>query len=166
MRPRSRFSAHGILVCTLAVALTVAAHPASPATADTDDDAGRLELNTNVLINESVGTGTVGDFAIRSRLFSADLAARAHEQREAGAERLDVVGILTFAPSGIVVGEYQAARDALFDDYSTAVPSEVREARSEPPVLYAIALVAGAPLVLAAGLVLGRLWARRKRAAA
>lgn len=166
MRPRSRFPAHSILVCTLAVALTVGAHAASPATADTDDDAGRLDLNTNVLVNESVGTGTAGDFAIRGRLFSADLAARAHEQREADAERLGVVGTVTFAPSGVVAGEHRAVREALFDDYSTAVLSEVREARTESPVLYALVLVAGVPLVLVAGLVLGRLWARRKRAAA
>ncbi|WP_460631274.1 hypothetical protein [Leifsonia lichenia] len=123
-----------------------------------------MDLNTNVLINESVGTGTAGDFAIRGRLFSADLAARAREQREASAERLGVVDTLTFAPTGVDAGEYQAVRAALFDGYTTEVLSEAREARTESPALYALALVIGVPLALVAGLSLGRLRGRRKRA--
>lgn len=166
MRPRSRFSARGIPACALAVALTVGAPAASPATADTDDDEGRLSLNTNVLINESVGTGTPGDFAIRGRLFSEDLAARARAQREASANRLGVVDTLTFAPSEVDPGGYRAVRAALFDDYSTGILSEAREAHTECPFLSALVLVIGAPLVLLAGLGLGRLWARRRRASA
>lgn len=163
MRLRSRLSICGAVSCTLATALTVGAPTASFATGTTDDnDAGRLDLNANVLVNESVGSGAAGDFAIRGRLFLEDLTARALEQRDASTERLGVAGILTFEPSA-VVDEYQGVRSALFDGYSSTVISETREVREESPVLALLALVVGIPLVLLGGVVLGRCWARRRR---
>jgi hypothetical protein len=166
MRLWSRLFIGGAVSCTLAVAVTVGAPTASFATGTTDDnDAGRLDLNANVLVNESVGSGAAGDFAIRGRLFLEDLSARAREQREASAERLDVAGTLTFEPSA-VADEYQAVRAALFDGYSSTVISETREAREESPVLALLALVVGVPLVLMGGVLLGRFWARRRRVSA
>ena len=161
-RARSRLPVRGVLACALATALAVGAPVV--ALADTDDDAGRLDLNTSVLINESVGTGTGGVCALGGRLVSADLAARAREKREAGSERLGVVNALTFEPSEVVADEYHAVRSALFDAYSTDVRAETREVRSEPQSLYALLLAVGVPIVLIAGVSLGRFWARRKRA--
>jgi hypothetical protein len=167
MRPRSRLPAQGILACALAVALTVGAPTASLAAGDTDDNgAGRLDLNGDVLVNESVGTGASGDYAIRGRLFLEDLSARAHKQRETAAERLGVVDTLNFERPEVVTDEYQAVRAALFDGYSSEVVSQAREAREGSPVLSTLVLVAGVPLVLIAGMSLGRFWARRKRASA
>lgn len=167
MRLRSRLPVRGVLACALAVALMVGAPAASLAAGDTDDnDDGRLDLNANVLVNESVGTGAAGDFAIRGRLFLEDLSARAREQKEASAERLGVVETLTFEPPEAVADEYQAVRAALFAGYSTEVVSQAREAREEFPVLSVLVSVAGVPLVLVAGVLLGRFWARRKRVSA
>lgn len=155
-----------MLVCALSVALTVGA-PAALATGSADDiDDGLLDLNTNVLVNESVGAGTSGDFAVRGRLFLEDLSARAREQQEARARSLGVVDTLTFEQPHVVAEEYQAVRNALFAGYSTDVLSEARDARVDSPVLYVLVLVVGVPLVFIGGVSSGRFWARRRRASA
>lgn len=166
MRLWSRLLIGGAVSCLLAAAVTIGAPAASLATGTADDnDAGRLDLNANVLVNETVGSGAAGDFAIRGRLFLEGLSARALEQREASAERLRVAGTLTFEPSA-AVDEYQGVRGALFDGYSSTVISETREARKESPILALLALVVGLPLVLLGGVLLGRFWARRRRVSA
>ena len=152
------------IACVLALGLTVGGTAASHAVGKTDDDAGQLDLNADVLVNESVSAGSSGDFAIRGRLFSEELSARAHERSEAGAERLNVVGDLTFEPHAVVADEYQPVRAALFDGYSSEVLSQTREAREESPALAVLLLTAGVPIVVIAGASLGRLRARRKRA--
>lgn len=161
---RSRSRVCRLIACALAVGLSVGGPAASHAAGRTDDDAGQLELNDDVLVNESVSAGTSGDFAIRGRLFSKDLAARARERRQSGAERLQAVDGLTFEPRAVVADEFQAVRAALFDGYSSRVLSQTREAREEPPILAALALITGVPLVVATGASLGRLRTRRKRA--
>ncbi|MEY9853784.1 hypothetical protein ABH923_003462 [Leifsonia sp. EB41] len=152
------------IACALAVGLTVGGAAASHAVGKTDDDAGQLELNADVLVNESVSAGSSGDFAVRGRLFSEELSARAHERREARAERLNVVGDLTFEPQAAVADEYQPVRAALFDGYSSEVLAQTREAREESPLLAVLLLTAGMPVVAMAGVSLGRLRARRKGA--
>ncbi|WP_295124473.1 hypothetical protein [uncultured Leifsonia sp.] len=144
--------------------MTVGVAAASHAVGKTDDDAGQLELNADVLVNESVSAGTSGDFAIRGRLFSEELSARAQERREALVGRLDVLDRLTFEPTAVVADEYQPVRAALFEGYSSEMLSQTREAEEDSQVLAVLALTAGLPLVVIAGVSLGRLRAKRKGA--
>jgi len=164
MRPRSRSAARGV-TWALAVGLTAGVLVASPALGDPRDSGdGSLNLNADILVDESVGTGAVGDFAVRGRLFSPELSARADEQREASAERLDIAGTLTFEPTASESEAYAAVRAGLFDGYSSDVHSQAVEAREESAILPTLALVIGVPLVILVGVYLGRFWARRRRA--
>ena len=159
----SRLIGAALAVGALAVVVTIGA-PTVSAVADDSDDAGRLSLNTTVLVNESVGAGSSGEFAIRSRLFSDRLSARVHEQWERSAERLNVVGALSFAeprPSG---EQYQSVRAALFEDYSSDVIASSKDEHEESSALVGVLAVVAVPLVLVAGRVLGRFRARRSRA--
>ncbi|MHC2187344.1 malonyl CoA-acyl carrier protein transacylase, partial [Rathayibacter agropyri] len=119
-----------------------------------------------VLVNESMGAGSTGDFAIRGDLFSADVSARAHKEQEAAAGRLTVANTLDFAHVETSVTDYQQVRAALFGDYSSReAPTATQEESEASPVLYGAAAAVVVPLVLVAGVLLGRFWARRKRAA-
>ncbi|MFJ3426627.1 hypothetical protein [Leifsonia aquatica] len=151
----------------LAVCLTLGVSMATPALGDPGDPGdGSLDLNADILVDESVGTGSVGDFAVRGRLFSVDLSARADEQREASAARLDVADSLTFEPPDAGAESYEAVRAGLFADYTSDMHSQTVESREESPVLHLLVLVAGVPLVVLIGVFLGRVWARRRRVSA
>lgn len=156
----SRGAAAGALVVVLA-----AGGPAAGAAADDSDDAGKLNLNTTVLVNESVGAGSSGEFAVRSSLFSDRLSRRAAEQREKAIERLTVVETLNFAARKPPGEEYHTVRAALFERYSSDVIASAQNEHAESsaglgmPVAVAVAL----PLVLLAGFVLGRFRVRRRR---
>ncbi|PPF10261.1 hypothetical protein C5C31_07115 [Rathayibacter rathayi] len=142
--------------------LTVSA-PAAAFAID-DDGEGRLDLDTHVLVNESVGTASSGDFKIRGDLFSADVSARAQEEQEAAAGRLTTATTLDFARVETSVN-YQQVRAALFGDYSSRDALKATPEKSEAsPVSYGAAAAVAVPVVLVAGVLLGRLWARRKRA--
>ncbi|MHC2187080.1 hypothetical protein ACVLV4_002747 [Rathayibacter agropyri] len=80
--------------------------------ASDDDGEGRLNLDTTVLVNESMGAGSTGDFAIRGDLFSADVSARAQKEQEAAAGRLTVANTLDFAHVETSV-DYQQVRAAV-----------------------------------------------------
>jgi hypothetical protein len=131
-----------------------------------DDGSGSLNLNSDVLVNESVGTGATGDFAIRGRLFSAQLSARAHELDVASAERADVAGSLDFRPAEAADVEYRALRVGLFDGYAVKVLPARDASQETSPALYGLVLAAGVPVVLLGGILLGRTWSKRKRASA
>lgn len=138
--------------------------PAIAAEADDSDDAGKLRLNATVLVNDSVGAGTAADFPIRGRLFSERLYARIDEQREVSAERLTGVKELNFAkpePSG---DQYQLTRATLFQNYSSSVIASKQRDGEESSALLGIVAVLAVPLMLTAGIGLGRFWARRRRA--
>jgi len=154
----------GLSACALAVGLTVSA-PAVSALADDQDDAGKLSLNTTVLTNESVGAGSSGEFPIRSSLFSDRLSTQAEQRRAQSAERLSVVEALTFAEARPSGDQYRSVRAALFEDYSSDVIASSSDGREESSVLLGVMAVVVVPIVLVGGIVLGRLWARRRRAA-
>lgn len=134
------------------------------ANTNTDDDgAGRLGLNVDVLVNESVGTGAAGDHAIRGRLFSNELTAVSRALKQAESERLSRVNALTFESSTTVAGEFETVRAELFHDYNAQVVVS-NQARSEASqVSYLLVVVLFIPAVLVGGVFLGRFWARRKR---
>ena len=60
----------------------------SPLGVHADSD-GSLQLNSDMITNQSGGTSSVSDFAIRSQLFSKDLEAKVEEksQKEANATK-------------------------------------------------------------------------------
>lgn len=153
----------GATAAAFVVGLTIA--PAVVAAADDPDDAGKLSLNTTVLVNDSVGAGSSGEFAIRSSLFSDRLSAWADEQRKRSAERLGAVGALDFTRSPSARDEYQSVRAGLFQDYSSDVIASSREELQDSSVLVGMLAVVVVPPVLVAGVVLGRFWARRRRVA-
>ena len=156
---------HGFWVGALAVTVAVSA-PASAFADEDGDDAGQLGLNTTVLVNDSVGTGSLGEFAIRGSLFSADLSARVQEQREAAADRLTVARTLDFAHGDTSTVDYRPVRAALFEGYTSQEgPRAAQERNEASPAFFGVAAVIAVPRVLGAGLLAGRLWARRKRAA-
>lgn len=152
----------GVAAGALAVVLTVGS-PAVSAVADDPDDAGKLSLNTTVLVNESVGAGSSGEFPIRSSLFSDRLSARAEQQRSRSAERLGIVEHLDFTETRSSGEQYQSVRAALFEGYSSDVLASSSEEQRESPVPFGMILVVAVPLVLAGGIMLGRFWARRGR---
>ena len=133
---------------------------------DVDDDQGRLDLNADVLINESVGAGTSGDFAIRGRLFMEDLSARADAQRTAAAARLRVVDGLDFAQPEASTDEYAAVREGLFEGYASEAHVASRESRAGSSTVSVLAVLVAVPVVLVVGAWLGSAWAKRKRASA
>jgi hypothetical protein len=152
----------GLAAGALAVVLTVGS-PAVSAVADDSDDAGKLSLNTTVLVNESVGAGSSGEFPIRSSLFSDRLSARAELQRSRSAERLGIVERLDFAESRSSGEQYQSVRAVLFEGYSSDVIASTSDEREESAVPFSVIFLVAVPLVLVGGIVLGRLWARRSR---
>lgn len=77
---------------------------------------------------------------------------------------MDVLDRLTFEPTAVVADEYQPVRAALFEGYSSEMLSQTREAEEDSQVLAVLALTAGLPLVVIAGVSLGRLRAKRKGA--
>ena len=139
--------------------------PAVSAVADDSDDAGRLSLNTTVLVNESVGAGSSGEFPIRSSLFSDRLSVRAEQKRSRSAERLDIVDHLDFAETRTSGEQYQSVRAALFEGYSSDAIASSSEEHEKSPVPFSVIFVVAVPLVLVGGIVLGRSWARRSRTA-
>ncbi|MDR6865514.1 hypothetical protein J2Y69_000096 [Microbacterium resistens] len=153
-----------LVVGALAIAMMAGA-PAVSFAADgvDDDDAGQLTLDTAVLVDDSVRAGSAGDFAIRGALFSADLSTRAHERREMLAERLQVVGTLDFVGTSSGAVDYQPVRTALFDEYSSVVLKPGQQDSEASPTFSGAAAVVAVPLVLVAGVLLGRFWARRRR---
>lgn len=167
LRAPSRALLPAILSGALAVILTVGVSTASLANDDTDErDPGLLSLNSDVLVNEHVGTGTTGDFAIRGRLFSEGLSARAAELSEESAERLGIADALSFDRPEATADEYEPVRAALFEEYSPQVISAESEISEEPTLLYGLLAVIAVPLVVLAGVRLGTSWAKRKRVAA
>ena len=151
----------GLAAGALAVVLTVGS-PAVSAVADDSDDAGRLSLNTTVLVNESVGAGSSGEFPIRSSLFSDRLSARAERQRSQSAERLGIVEHLDFARTRSSGEQFQSVRAALFEGYSSDVIAGSSVEHEQSPGPFAVIFVVAVPLVLVGGIVLGRFWARRR----
>lgn len=162
-RSKRRVLGQGAAAGALAVVVAAGA-PAVVAVADDSDETGTLRLNATVLVNDSVGAGSAGDFPIRGSLFSERLYVRIGEQREASAERLTGVRELDFAapkPSG---DQYQSVRAALFENYSSSgIASKQREGEESSALLGVVAVLA-VPLMLIAGIGLGRFWARRRRA--
>lgn len=142
-----------------------ASAPAVVALADDSDDAGRLRLNTTVLVNDSVGAGSAGDFPIRISLFSDRLSGRIDEQRARSAERLTRVEGLTFAKLTSSGDPYRPVRAALFENYSSTVIASKQREGEKTSIWVGVIAVLAVPLVLAAGIGLGRFWARRRRAA-
>jgi hypothetical protein len=145
------------------VVVLAAGAPVAFAAADDSDDTGRLNLNTTVLVNESVGAGSSGEFAVRGDLFSDRLSRRAVEKRERSAERLRVVETLEFTAPEPAGEEYQSVRAALFENYSSDVIASAPNERAESSALLGVLAAVTVPLVLLAGLVLGRFWAGRRR---
>ncbi|MFB9748043.1 hypothetical protein [Leifsonia shinshuensis] len=151
----------GATAGALIVGLTIA--PAVMAAADDPDDAGRLSLNTTVLVNDSVGAGSSGEFAIRSSLFSDRISAQAEERQKKSAERLSAVEALDFATAPSADDPYRSVRAALFESYSSDVIASSSEEHEESSVLVGVLAVVVVPVVLLAGVVTGRIWARRRR---
>jgi hypothetical protein len=151
------------IVAALVFAPAVAA-AATGAAGDTGESgAGSLRLNADVLVDEAVGSGTAGEFAVRGRLFSEEFLSRAEEQRAAAADRVGVVDALTFEPVATPVDPYGEARAALFEEYTATARSAAPESVEDSSVVPLLALVAGVPLVVLAGARVGRMRARRKR---
>ncbi|MFT4189016.1 MAG: hypothetical protein QM621_10605 [Aeromicrobium sp.] len=126
---------------------------------------GQLDLNTTVLVNDPVSAGSVGDFPIRGSLFSADFAALLQEQQRRAAERLSVAETLDFTKTESGAAEYEPVRAVLFEDYTPReVFSSAGDEQRSSSLLYIAAAVVGVPLTLVAGVLMGRFWARRKRA--
>lgn len=160
----SRFLARVCATAALVFVVTAGVVGSSVAgeSPEEDDTLGQLSLNTTVLVNESVGAGVVGDFAVRGELFTEPFSTQVQEQRQHQAERLAVVERLDFAPSDQTAATYQPVRAALFGDYSSTVLPSAESEPESTATLYGIAVVA-VPLVLVAGVVLGKAWAKRKR---
>jgi hypothetical protein len=161
-----RFSLARLFAGALAVVLAVGAPVGAFAVDDLDDhDPGKLNLNTTVLVNESVGGGSTGDFAIRGSLFSDRLIATADELRARASARLNVVDTLDFAPSDVSSIDFAPVRAGLFNGYTSRdVPQAARDDEQASPVFLGAAAVAAVPLMLLAGVLLGRYWGRRKKA--
>ncbi|PPF09870.1 hypothetical protein C5C45_14320 [Rathayibacter rathayi] len=84
----------------------------------TDDDGeGRLDLDTNVLVDESVGADSTGNFAIRRDLFPVNVSARAQEKQKATADRLTVANTLALLAAGRVQGDARGERSVSRDVY-------------------------------------------------
>ena len=157
----------GMLTCVLSAIIAVGPAAVSFAEdAGEERDQGSLTLNSDVIVNESVGTATTGDFAVRGKLFSDALSSRADVLNEAVTQRLDITEKLSFAPAETAVDEYRDLRETLFDGYTPQVIPVATATAEEPRLLYALLLVIAAPLMLWAGVQAGKAWARRKRAAA
>ena len=155
--------------CVTAAGLAAAGPLGLSAFASTADDdggggGGRLELDTSVLVNESGGVGATGDFAVRGRLFSAALSAKAQAQREAAAERVEAARTRDFAERGGEGEDYRSVRATLFAGYAPSTNLQASRPEGErPTALYAAGAAAAAPLVLAAGVLLARSWVKRRR---
>ncbi len=142
--------------------------PAATFAADTveGDESGQMSLNTTVLVNESVGVGSAGDFAIRGRLFSSSLEAQTMKQREAAADRLRAIETLDFAQRETNTVDYAPIRSELFESYNPQEVLQSSEDDSEAsPALFGIAAAVAVPLVVVGGVLLGKFWTRRKRVA-
>lgn len=164
-QPRPRSAPARFAAGALAVAVAVGA-PALAFAADGDDDGdtGQLNLNTTVLVNDAVGAGSTGDFAIRGSLFAQDLTARADARRVAIAERLNAVDTLDFASSESTGIDYRPVRAGLFEDYSSQGALEVtRDDENMSSMVVVAAAVVIVPVVLMAGALLGRFWVRRRK---
>ena len=154
----------GVLTGAVVLALTTAPAFAFADDEKDDDDSGQLSLNTAVLVNDLGNTGSTGDFAIRGALFSEQLSATVQAHDEATDARLSI-DTIDFSEAKSRAADYAPTRSMLFVDYSSQ--STLEAARDESitsPVLGAVAAVVAVPVVLVIGALLGRLWARRKRA--
>lgn len=148
-----------VTLCTLGCAFATGAGDGN------DDTGGVLNLNTNVLINDSEGTGSAGDFVIRGTLFSAEFSERMQEQRKAVSDLLARADTLDFAHNATSAFDYRPVRSALFEHYSSQeVPRSAQEHTGKSSVFFGVVVVV-VPLVMVAGVLLGRFWARRKRVA-
>lgn len=155
----------GLLAGAAAVVLTVAAPVLAFADDEADDDSAQLKLNTSVLVNDLGGTGSSEDFAIRGALFSDQFTATVQEQEEVDAERLSAVNTLDFSEVTTSTVDYEPIRSELFVDYSPQNTLQAaRDESTTSPALGGVAVVIAATAVLAIGALLGRLWARRRRA--
>ncbi|NQX13882.1 hypothetical protein HQQ80_19820 [Microbacteriaceae bacterium VKM Ac-2855] len=130
-----------------------------------NDNAGRLNLTTDVLVTESVNAGSTGDFVVRGALFSEEFTARAQAQRAIETERVANVRSLDFSRAETSAVDYQPVRESLFDGYSPQdLVQTAQEVNDDSPTFYGVAALVAVPLTLVAGVALGRFWARRKRA--
>ena len=165
-RVRRPVLVRSVTAAALAAAATLGLSAFASSTADDDGGGGggRLELDTSVLVNESGGVGATGDFAVRGRLFSAALSAKAQAQREAAAERVEAARTRDFAERGGGGENYRSVRATLFAGYAPSTNLQVSRPEGErPTALYAAGAAAAVPLVLAAGVLLARSWVKRRR---
>lgn len=133
---------------------------------DFDEDAqGKLRLNTTVLVNDSVGAGVRGDFAIRGSLFSENLYAKIQEQRDTAVAQLRAARAINFTKNSSKPVDYTPVRAALFQEYSPhKTVATLQEKNERAAAFYLVATVLVIPLVLVAGVLLGKFWGKRKRA--
>lgn len=170
--PSLRLRQWWLFFYVIVAACVVLASVAGSATAishavEGDENDGSLELNSDVILNESVEVGAAGEFAIRGRLFLEDLTARSEALRAESEQRLRVDETLTFQRrEDARIAEYQQLRSGLFETYTPDVAGSVQEEVTDFSMFYGVAIFAGIAVALGGGAFLGTMWAKRKRVSA
>ncbi|MCL2676623.1 MAG: type VII secretion protein EssA [Streptococcaceae bacterium] len=127
---------------------------------------GSLILNSNMITNQSAGTGTVSDFPIRSQLFSQELTTRANEKNQAQAnveKQIESVDFKKDSMNTLYIADYQNLQTKLFHHYNQInVDSSDTNTQAKNNEIIIILIVA-VPLMILTGFV-ARRWARRATA--
>lgn len=82
---------------------------------------GSLQLNSDMITNQSIGGATSSDFAIRSQLFSKKMLEKVQEKEQREAEKIKTIQNVDFnqeSQNKLFQANYQRIKTELFKDYN------------------------------------------------
>lgn len=81
---------------------------------------GSLQLNSDMITNQSIGGATSSDFAIRSQLFSKRMMEKVQEKEQREAENIKIIQNVDFnqeSQNKLFQANYQRIKTELFKNY-------------------------------------------------
>lgn len=82
---------------------------------------GSLQLNSDMITNQSIGGATSSDFVIRSQLFSKRMMEKVQEKEQREAENIKIIQNVDFnqeSQNKLFQANYQSLKTELFKDYN------------------------------------------------
>ena len=129
------------------------------------DSDGSLQLNSNLITNQSGENSGASDFEIRAQLFSKDLEQKTEDKAKQEAEITKVIDTIDFnqdSQNELYKMSYRSVKMKLFKDYRQAdiISNDLNSQSSTKGVI--IILILTMPLLVLTGFI-ARMFARRKR---
>ncbi|MBF0777452.1 type VII secretion protein EssA [Streptococcus cuniculi] len=129
------------------------------------DENGNLQLNPDIITNDTVDAGATSDFAIRGQLFLDDFNKRIESLKQKEAGILDQTVKIDFNREMTLENTKPNYVTKMFQNYQPKAVIESDETVTTPINWYVLGLFLGGVSVSLGGVAVGSWWSKRKRRA-